>query len=596
MNMTRMFRNLWLALLFGAVGCSAGTPQSGLATTQQAPTAQNSPADPLSAAGQAQLKAILDKSRLDNLQWPNFSDYSPQIKEFYQKGGYALEWTRDGKPTQQATQVIAIFEQAANKGLDAKDYDGERWPARLNALTSASSKDESGLVNFDVAMTVSAMRYASDLHLGKVDPRTLHTDFEPERNEYDLCDFLLLRIVPATNVSDAFSRIEPPYPGYQRELLALQKYMQLAQAEKLDPLPTVSKPISPGKPYPAVPQLVARLKFLGDLPETATVGADPSLYEGDAVDGVKHFQERHGLDIQGQLGAQTIAELNRPMSDRVTQIRLTLERWRWLPHNFDQPPIVVNIPEFALRAYDNQREVALRMRVVVGRAMRTQTPVMEEEMKYVIFWPYWNVPPSILRNEIVPKITKDRAYIQKNNFEVATYQGQVVTDGVISDDVLAQLRAGKLMVRQKPGPKNALGLIKFIFPNDNNVYLHSTPSQQLFAQSRRDFSHGCVRVEDPAKLAEYVLRNNPGWDRQRIDAAFKAEKEQQVNLPKPIPVLIVYGTAIAPEDGHVHFYDDIYGYDKRLSNLFYQAYASQNNSNPPASVGAQASSPASKGD
>lgn len=150
-----------------------------------------------------------------------------------------------------------------------------------------------------------------------------------------------------------------------------------------------------------------------------------------------------------------------------------------------------------------------------------------------------------------------------------------MTDGVVSDEVLAQLRGGKLMVRQKPGPKNALGLIKFIFPNDNNVYLHSTPAQSLFGKSRRDFSHGCIRVADPKSLAVWVLRNNPGWTRERVDAAFATEKEQQVNLAKTIPVLIVYATAIAKEDGQVFFFDDIYGYDKASQKYFDQAYTSQ---------------------
>ena len=263
------------------------------------------------------------------------------------------------------------------------------------------------------------------------------------------------------------------------------------------------------------------------------------------------------------------------MSFRVRQLQLTLERWRWLPHEFEEPPIIVNIPEFLLRAVDKEGNPTLRIRVVVGRAMRTETPVLEEDMKYVVFWPYWNVPPSILRNEIVPKIAKDPAYLEKNAFEVATYSGQVVTDGVVGAETLAQLRAGKLMVRQKPGPKNALGLIKFIFPNDNNVYLHSTPSTSLFAQSRRDFSHGCIRVEDPAALAEWVLRNNPGWTRERIDAAFKAQKEQQVNLTTVIPVLIVYGTAVVPEDGRAKFLEDIYGLDTKLEKLIAEAYAAK---------------------
>jgi len=575
MNATRKIKFVSVALLLGAAGCSLGAPQVDRVATQQTPSAANSPADSLSPSGQAQLRALLDKGRLEELQWPDFSDYSAQIKEFYEKAGYALEWSRGGKPTQQALDLIGILQQAGNKGLDSKDYDGERWPARVKALSPASPKDENALVNFDVAMTVSGMRYSSDLHLGKVDPRTLHTDFEPERNEYDLCDFLLKRVAPAANVSDAFAKLEPPYLGYQRTLQALQVYMKLAGEEKLDPLPTVSKPISPGQPYAAVPQMVERLKFLGDLPASATTAEDPQIYKGDVVEGVKRFQARHGLDPQGKLGPQTIAELNRPLSYRVEQLRLTLERWRWLPHNFEQPPILVNIPEFLLRGYNEQGKVAVSMPVVVGRALRTETPVMEEDMKYLIFWPYWNVPPSILRNEIVPKITKDRVYIQKNDFEVTTNSGQVVTDGIITDDVLAQLRAGKLMVRQKPGPKNALGLIKFIFPNNNNVYLHSTPSQAAFGETRRDFSHGCVRVEDPAKLAEWVLRNNPGWTRERVDDAFRAEKAQQVNLTKEIPVLLVYGTAIAPEDGKVYFFEDIYGHDKSLIPLFSQVYASR---------------------
>jgi len=239
---------------------------------------------------------------------------------------------------------------------------------------------------------------------------------------------------------------------------------------------------------------------------------------------------------------------------------------------------VVNIPEFVLRAYEQAPggKAALIMPVVVGRSMRTQTPVMEEDMKYLIFWPYWNVPPSILRNEIVPKIAKDPEYLGKNAYEVTAYNGQVVTDGTVSEEVLAQLKAGKLMVRQKPGPKNALGLIKFIFPNDNNVYLHSTPSQAAFSQARRDFSHGCIRVEDPQALAVWVLRNNPGWTKEKVDGAFKAQKQEQVNLTRTIPVLIVYGTAVAKEDGRAYFFDDIYGYDKKLASLTAAAYSSRN--------------------
>jgi murein L,D-transpeptidase YcbB/YkuD len=567
---------LFLAIGLGSTGCPGRTASSD-ARRYATDEAQNlGTSESLSAAGERELREIVASGRLADLKWPNFSENSAAVKRFYDESGNRLGWSRGGKPTPQAIESIGILEEADKKGLDSRDYDGAKWPERLKVLQSPGGATESALVKFDVALTVSTIRYGTDLHLGKLDPKILHKDFDPEREKHDAGEFLWKSVVGAPSVKDALVPIEPPYPGYQRTLVSLQKYMQMAKEEVPDPLPQVKKPIAPGQEYESTGKLVRRLQFLGDLPASLPVPESSQSYSGDAVEGVKRFQMRHGLEAAGKLGPQTITELNRPMSERVEALRLTLERWRWIPDNFAQPPILVNIPEFVLRAYDAPGKLALVMPVVVGRALRTQTPVLEEDMKYLVFWPYWNVPPSILRGEIIPKVIKDPAYIQKNNFEVATYSGQVVTDGVVSEEVLAQLRAGKLMVRQKPGPKNALGLIKFIFPNDQNVYLHSTPSQSLFSQSRRDFSHGCIRVEDPKALAEWVLRNNPGWTQERIEAAFKAEKQQQVNLKQEIPVLIVYGTAIAKENGQVFFFDDIYGYDKAMGKLFEQAYASKN--------------------
>ncbi|HEY2120400.1 MAG TPA: L,D-transpeptidase family protein [Candidatus Acidoferrum sp.] len=559
-----------LVFLF-TVGCSQGSTPTNTTSIE----ARQSAAAFLDPAGQQELHMLVDSGRLAELQWQNFSDYAIWVKEFYATEPVQLAWTSEGKPTRQALELIAILEEAEQKGLDSKDYDGERWAGRIGMLNGEKGRGEPELVKFDVALTVSAMRYTSDLHMGRVDPKTLHRDFDPERSKYDLAEFLRQRVMTASSVKEALRGIDPPFPGYQRTLVALQKYLQLAKEETPDPLPTVKKPIEPGQNYEAIAKLAMRLNFLGDLPASSNLQPDSTTYQGEIVEAVKRFQQRHGLESEGKLGPQTIEELNRPMNFRVRQLQLTLERWRWLPHNFEDPPIVVNIPEFVLRAYDKSGNPTLRIRVVVGRAMRTETPVLEEDMKYVVFWPYWNVPPSILRNEIVPKIAKDPAYLQKNSYEVVTYSGQLVTDGLVNEDVLVQLRAAKLMVRQKPGPKNALGLIKFIFPNSNNVYLHSTPSTSLFAQSRRDFSHGCIRVEDPAALAEWVLRNNPGWTRERIDTAFKTQKEQQVNLLKTIPVLIVYGTAIVPENGSAEFFQDIYGLDKKLEKLIMEAYAAK---------------------
>jgi murein L,D-transpeptidase YcbB/YkuD len=562
---------LSLVCLFTA-GCLSG----GAARNATSNDTKQSASEPLSPPGLQELHAIVDSGRLADLQWQTLSDYQKSVKEFYDAGNYQLEWTRGGKPTPQALELIGILQNAAEKGLDSKDYDGDRWAARINGLGRAAGREESAAVRMDVALTVSAMRYISDLHLGRVDPKTLHPDFDPERHKYDLAQFLRHRVIPASSVKDALQVVEPPFPGYRRTEAALDKYLQLAQEEVPDPLPAVKKPVAPGQSYEALAKLAARLKFLGDLPAPANVAQDSTIYQGEVVDAVKRFQQRHGLASEGKLGPQTIEELNRPMSFRVQQLQLTLERWRWLPDNFDVPPIIVNIPEFLLRAYDDQGNPTLSMPVVVGRAMRTETPVLDEDMKYVVFWPYWNVPPSILRGEMVPKIATDPAYLQKGNYEVATYSGQVVTDGVVSADVLAQLRAGKLMVRQKPGPKNALGLVKFIFPNSNNVYLHSTPSVSLFAESRRDFSHGCIRVQNPPALAKWVLRNNPGWTPEKIDAAFKTANNLQVNLTKPIPVLIVYGTAVVPENGTAEFFPDIYGFDKKLEKLIADAYAARN--------------------
>jgi len=568
---------VFLAIGFGIAACSGGTVPSG---GQGQTRAVSPPGEPeaLSEAGGQELREILTAARLADLKWPDFSDHAASVRKFYEQSGYKLGWSRAGRPTAQALEMITILEEADKEGLDSNDYDGPRWPDRLKLFEGGTSATESTRLKFDVALTVSASRYISDLHLGKVDPEQLHKDFDPERQHHDAGAFLEEEVIAAPSVKDALAKVECPYPGYQRDIVALQKYLQMEKEEVPDPLPQMPKPIGPGQNYEGLEKLVKRLEFLGDLPSSVSVPSGSQNYSGDAVAGVKRFQTRHGMEADGKLGPQTIAQLNRPMSDRVAQLRLSLERWRWLPHSFPEPPIVVNIPEFKLRAYDSlsSGKPTLIMAVVVGKAMRTETPVLDEDMKYMVFWPYWNVPPSILRGEMIPKITKDRTYIQKNGYEVVTYSGQVVTDGVVSDDVLAQLRAGKLTVRQKPGPNNALGLAKFIFPNDKNVYLHSTPAQSLFSRARRDFSHGCIRVEDPQALAAWVLRNNPGWTTQRIEAAFQAGKEQQVNLTRTIPVLIVYSTAVVKEDGQAFFFEDIYGHDKALAKLEAQAYSRQN--------------------
>jgi murein L,D-transpeptidase YcbB/YkuD len=314
------------------------------------------------------------------------------------------------------------------------------------------------------------------------------------------------------------------------------------------------------------------LRLVGDLPSDANVAVDPPIYQGALVDAVKTFQRRHGRDPNGRIDPETLADLNRPLISCVRQMQLTLERWRWLPSSYEKAPIVVNIPEFRLRAYDKDFKIGVTMNVVVGKAYGHNTPVFSDSMEYVVFRPYWGVPPSITRNEMIPHIVRDPEYLTKRAYEVVDSKQNVVSEGAVSSDVLSQLRTGKLFIRQKPGPKNALGLVKFIFPNSYNVYMHDTPAPEFFAKSRRDFSHGCIRLEKPAELAAWVLRDNPGWNPERINAAMKGDKTEQVNLAHPIPVLILYATVIVLEDGLVQFYDDIYGHDAALEKVLAKGY------------------------
>jgi L,D-transpeptidase YcbB len=518
-----------------------------------------------------QLRGIAAAGQLPELRWPDFSDYRGHVQNFYQPSGYAPAWIREGRPTPQALAIIEILKQADSQGLDPEDYDGSRWADRLARLQKPHATGDDAI--FDAALTVCLMRYISDCHIGKVNPQHFKFGLSVEAKKYDLPAFLRERLVNGQDVKVELAQVGPTFAGYRRTLGALQQYLQLARADDGEKLPASAKPIAPGSPYDGVRRLTRLLRLLGDLPANAAAPDDSNLYQGALVDGVKHFQSRHGLKSDGTLDAQTLANLNTPLSQRVDQLRLMLERWHWLPDRFTEPPIVVNIPEFRLRAYDSNQNPVLTMNVIVGKAFRHKTPVFEKDMRFVVFRPYWNVPPSIQRSEIVPAVQKDRDYIAKKGFEVVTQGGQVVTSGAITDEVLAQLLSGKLAVRQKPGSTNALGLVKLMFPNEYNVYLHSTPAPQLFSQIRRDFSHGCIRVEKPAELAAWVLRDKPDWGLAQAQAAMNSGKDNlQVNLTSPIPVLILYGTAVVDPEGTVQFFDDIYGYDDELKKALAKGY------------------------
>jgi L,D-transpeptidase YcbB len=281
-------------------------------------------------------------------------------------------------------------------------------------------------------------------------------------------------------------------------------------------------------------------------------------------DALRRFQSRHGLAEDGLYGPATRRALQMTPAERARQIELTLERLRWTPLLQGPRMIVVNIPEFRLRAYEvvnGQVQVKLEMRVVVGRALRHQTPLFDEDMRFIEFGPYWNVPASIARQELVPQLRRDPARLAREDFEFVGPGGAV--DRAVTPERLDAVLAGSWRLRQRPGLHNALGGIKFVFPNRDAIYLHHTPATGLFAQARRDFSHGCIRVEDPVGLAGFALQGLPGWDAAAIRETMANAHSRTVNLPQPVPVLIGYGTALV-KDGRMHFFDDVYGHDRTL--------------------------------
>jgi L,D-transpeptidase YcbB len=537
------------------------------------PSPHSAVADPtLSASGVSSLHGIVDSARNADLHWPDFTPYKVEVAKLYETSGYSLLWVQNGRVRAQGLAVIKLLQDANAKGLDPEDYDGSRWQVRLLKLDQHPSEQD--LVSFDTALTVSAMRYIRAIHCGRVNPKEFKFQLDMGGKQLPLAEFIQTQVVNSGDPVAEIEKLEPPFLGYKKLLALLPVYEGYAKQQGNGPkLPAITKTLRPGQPYAGLVSLGRFLQGIGDIPAEVQLDPNATIYQGALVDGLKHYQNRHGENPTGNLDARTINELNTPPAARIRQIKLTLERWRWVPHSFSQPPVVVNLPEYRVRAMNPDGTVAFYKNVIIGKAYGHKSPVFEKEIQYVVFRPYWDVTPSIQRNEIVPHIQKDPNYIAKHNFEVVTPKGEVVTDNQVSPEVLEGIRSVHLMVRQKPGDTNSLGLVKIIFPNPENVYLHGTDAPELFTQDVRDFSHGCIRVQNPADLVAWVLRNNPGWDLERVKATMNGEKNNlQVNLATRIPVLIVYGTATVNEENQIRFFDDIYGYDAELEKALAAGY------------------------
>jgi len=368
--------------------------------------------------------------------------------------------------------------------------------------------------------------------------------------------------------------LEPPFTHYVRARRMLAAYRRLVRAgepERVPDLPKGVSKIEPGKPWPGVAALAARLHVLGDLPASSKPAGE--LFTGPLADAVKRFQLRHGLEVDGIIGAGTIRTLNVPIAHRVRQIELAMERMRWLPTLSQRPNVFVNVALFRLWATDPLTgEEPLRMNVVVGQSMNHQTPIFLEEMEYVIFRPYWNPPRSITVKEIIPHVKRDPSYFDREALEIVASGDDNTPALPPTPENLAAVVAGKLAIRQRPGPKNSLGLAKFIFPNSENVYMHGTPAPQLFSRARRDFSHGCIRLEDPARFAQWVLRGQPEWTRQRIDEAMQGDRPTRATLKEKLTVVLFYDTVHINSDNVLFFVDDIYGHDRALDSALVRGY------------------------
>jgi len=494
-----------------------------------------------------------------------------------------LPWWDGERPGPQARIAAQLLADAASHGLDPRDYDAAALQRTLAQAAEGPALARDAALRLQEALDAAMVRYLQDLHDGRATPSQIHHRYKPQspRADFDAAG-ALRRALAMQEVEHAARQATPPLLQYERLREALARYRALgdhpAWQTSLPPLPrpprSPTRKLEPGQGWVGVGLLAERLAVLGDLPAADATRHD-APYDGALVAAVRGFQQRHGLDPDGVIGAATWAALQVPPAHRVRQLELMLERLRWTPLRRGSRMIVVNIPEFVLRAYDVQDDqiaVRLESKVIVGQALDTRTPLIEEDLRFIEFQPYWNVPPSIARKELVPRLRRDPGHWQREGFEFVGRGAGGGADPVLSDAKLQAVLDGALRIRQRPGPRNALGDIKFVFPNQESIYLHHTPSVELFGRARRDFSHGCIRVEKPVALAAFALQDHPDWTEERIRAAMTRDEPSTVRLMRPVPVLIAYGTALV-KGGQVHFFEDLYGHDRALDKALRQPRA-----------------------
>lgn len=490
--------------------------------------------------------------------------HADAVRQAYHDSEWQPIWLTPSGPTEQARALLRQICDAPHEGVSREQYQAQAHIEQLERLyvssgSDALSADSAGYASLaatDVALTRTFLRYADHLTTGRVNPNEVQGSWNVEQDRAASVE--ILRQAQAQGVSETLDQVSARHIDYRPLRDALQQYRLIADTGGWPTLPR-DITLSHGDIGPHVLQLRQRLAMTDDLKATRARSeeAETAVYDIAVVRAVRHFQKRHGLAETGTVDADTRSALNVSAHKRVRQLALNLERHRWLPEDLGQDFVFVNIMDFELTAYRDGSKT-MEMPVVVGEEDK-QTTAFADTMRYVVFGPYWNIPREIAINEILPKVQADSTYLAQNNYEVLNAAGNVVDRSLLSEEALNRY---EVRLREKPGAGNSLGLVKFMFPNDHDIYLHDTPADHLFQRPKRTFSHGCVRVKEPAAFASHVLPEK--WTEAQVREAMNAGERKRVSLRQRLPVYLVYLTAWAGPGGAVHFRRDLYGHDDAL--------------------------------
>ncbi len=505
---------------------------------------------------------------------------SSAITRFYEQRAFEPAWQIRGFPRQQAYDLIDILKQADTEGLYPSDYHTET----LQQLLPETEKKASGPAfltpelrgNIDLLLTDAFFLYAAHLLSGRVDPETIYPEWDAFNPQTDLAK-ILGTTIRQDNIASTLKQLTPPHRAYQNLKAALKTYRQIVEKGGWPTL-TISATLRRGDRTPEVAQLRRRL-MSNDSPQPLSPAPEDAVFDEVLVQCVKYFQATHGLTVDGIVGPETLKALNIPADKRVRQIELNLERWRWLPHDLGRRHIRVNIADYSLTAVENS-ETVLHMRIVAGKPY-WQTPVFSRKMQYMVINPFWNIPHKIAVSDILTKVQEDNTYLDQQNITIFANWENNAREIDPSEIDWSQINAVNFdyKLRQAPGPLNPLGRLKFIFPNKYAVYLHDTPTRHLFKKNSRSFSHGCIRLEKPIELAQWILEEDSQWTNQTILNAVKKGDRSIISIRTPLDVHLLYWTAWADEQGQVHFRNDIYKRDRPLDRALRLKRAEHNGQN-----------------